>query len=203
VAAVADVASHPGLPDGIFAYQNIPKIPNWKCFGGPRNGKMLVYFMAIPNILPTAVWCILLQFRIFLGTWYILWAFGIFSGHLVYFVSTWYICGHWGIFCGHLVYFFVGIWYILWAFGLLSCGHLVYFFVGIWYKLYQNISGNPAPTYDDAAVASFSSICRFAAKCVPKSCSVHTVPVDRLPIRLKFDKIRGILAFLSDSYVIA
>jgi hypothetical protein len=38
--------------------------------------------------------------------------------------------GHFGIFCGHLVYFVV-IWDSLWSFGIF-CGHLVYFVV-IWY----------------------------------------------------------------------
>jgi hypothetical protein len=35
-----------------------------------------------------------------------LWSFGIFCGHLVYFVVIWYILWSFGIFCGHLVYFF-------------------------------------------------------------------------------------------------
>jgi hypothetical protein len=62
--------------------------------------------------------------------WNILWSFGIFCGHLVYFVVIWYILWSFGIFCGHLVYFVV-IWDILWSFGIF-CGHLVYFVV-IWY----------------------------------------------------------------------
>jgi hypothetical protein len=44
--------------------------------------------------------------------WFILWPFGIFYGHLVYFMGIWYILwafgifyGHFGIFCVNLVYF--------------------------------------------------------------------------------------------------
>jgi hypothetical protein len=52
----------------------------------------------------------------FIGHWCILWPFGVFCGHLVYFVVIWYIFGH-------LVYFWpfgivLAIWYIF--------GHLVY-----------------------------------------------------------------------------
>jgi hypothetical protein len=67
--------------------------------------------------------------------WYILWAFGLFYGHLVYFMKIWSIKGH-------LVYF-MGIWSILWIFGLFY-GHLVYF-VEMWYifPLYQEKSGRP------------------------------------------------------------
>jgi hypothetical protein len=36
---------------------------------------------------------------------YVLWSFGTFCGHLVYFVAIWYILWPFGIFCGHLVYF--------------------------------------------------------------------------------------------------
>jgi hypothetical protein len=51
-----------------------------------------------------------------------------------------------GIFCGHLVYF-VAIWYILWSFGTF-CGHLVYF-SPFWYvvpkKIWQPCIGwNPS-----------------------------------------------------------
>jgi hypothetical protein len=37
----------PGLPDGLVPYQ---KIPIWVNFGGPWNGKCLVYFKTIWNI---------------------------------------------------------------------------------------------------------------------------------------------------------
>jgi hypothetical protein len=48
-----------------------PKIPIWVNFGGPYiDWKMLIYFMAIWNILRT---------------------FGIFYDHLVHFVFVWYI----------------------------------------------------------------------------------------------------------------
>jgi hypothetical protein len=49
-----------------------------------------------------------------------------------------------GIFCGHLVYFIV-IWYILWPFGIFYC-HLEYIFrIGM---LHQEKSGNPACNLD-------------------------------------------------------
>jgi hypothetical protein len=35
---------------------------------------------------------------------YILWPFGLFYGHLVYFIAIWYILLPFGIFCCHLVY---------------------------------------------------------------------------------------------------
>jgi hypothetical protein len=81
----------PGLPDGIFSYQN-PKLGKfWRAL----EWKMLVYFMSIRNIL---------------------WQFGIFHGNLVYFygnlVAIWYISWQFGIFYGNLV----AIWYILWQF---------------------------------------------------------------------------------------
>jgi hypothetical protein len=38
--------------------------------------------------------------------WYILWSFGIYCGHLVYFVVIWYILWSFGIFCGHLAHIF-------------------------------------------------------------------------------------------------
>jgi hypothetical protein len=40
-----------------------------------------------------------------MAIWYILWPFGIFYGHLVYFMAVWYILWPFGIFYGHLVYF--------------------------------------------------------------------------------------------------
>jgi hypothetical protein len=49
--------------------------------------------------------------------------FGIFYGHLVYFMAIWYILWLFGIFYGYLVYF-MAIWYILWPFGN---------FVVVWY----------------------------------------------------------------------
>jgi hypothetical protein len=44
-------------------------------FGGPLNGKL----------------------------WYIFWPFGIFYGHLEYFMGIWYNLWPFGIVCGHLV----------------------------------------------------------------------------------------------------
>jgi hypothetical protein len=44
-----------------------------------------------------------------LKCWYILWPFGIFYGHLIYFMAIWYILRPFGIFCWfyrHLEYFF-------------------------------------------------------------------------------------------------
>jgi hypothetical protein len=41
------------------------------------------------------------------GIWSILWAFGIFCGHLVYCIAIWYILWPFGRFYGHLVYFTV------------------------------------------------------------------------------------------------
>jgi hypothetical protein len=58
--------------------------------------------------------------------WYMLWPFGIFFGHLVYFLVIWFIFWSFGM------YIFV-IWYISWSFGIflviwyIFC-HLVYFF---------------------------------------------------------------------------
>jgi hypothetical protein len=37
--------------------------------------------------------------------------FGLFYGHLAYFVAIWSILRPFGLFCGHLIYFMV-IWYI-------------------------------------------------------------------------------------------
>jgi hypothetical protein len=56
-----------------------------------------------------------------MAIWYILWPFGIFYGHLVYFMAIWYILWPFGIFCGHLVYFM--------AIGII--GKLEYF-IAIW-----------------------------------------------------------------------
>jgi hypothetical protein len=36
---------------------------------------------------------------------YILWPFGVFCGHLVYFMAIWYILGPFGLLYGYLVYF--------------------------------------------------------------------------------------------------
>jgi hypothetical protein len=74
---------------------SIPKIPTRVYFGGPWNGKC----------------------------WYILLTFGIFYGHLVYFMAIWYILCPLGIFYGHLVYF-MPIGYILCPLGIFY-GHLV------------------------------------------------------------------------------
>jgi hypothetical protein len=59
-----------------------PKIPIWVNFGGPWNGKMLLYFMTICNIL---------------------WRFGLFYGDLVYFMAIWYILWRFGIIYGLLL----------------------------------------------------------------------------------------------------
>jgi hypothetical protein len=37
--------------------------------------------------------------------WYILWPFGIFYGHMVYFMTIWYILWPFGTFCVNLVHF--------------------------------------------------------------------------------------------------
>jgi hypothetical protein len=47
-----------------------------------------------------------------MAIWYIFWPFGIFFGHLVYFVAIWYILWPFGIFYGYLVYF-SPFWYVL------------------------------------------------------------------------------------------
>jgi hypothetical protein len=52
-----------------------------------------------------------------IAIWYILWLFGIFCGHLLYFMVIWNILWSFGIFCGHLVYL-MAMWNILWAFGI-------------------------------------------------------------------------------------
>jgi hypothetical protein len=63
-----------------------PKIPIWvHKFWSDLDWKMLMYFMAICNIL---------------------WAFGILYDHLVHFVPIWYILCPFGTFCAHLVHFF-------------------------------------------------------------------------------------------------
>jgi hypothetical protein len=67
-----------------------------------------------------------------MAIWYILWPFGIFYGHLVYFMAIWYILWPFGIFNGDLVHIwllgkFVVIWYISPRFGI----------------LHQEKSGNP------------------------------------------------------------
>jgi hypothetical protein len=71
-----------GLPDGISAYQ---KSQFW----------YISEDLKIENVV-----------RIFLLL------FGIFYGHVVYFVVIWYILWPCGIFCSHLVYF-MAMWYIL------------------------------------------------------------------------------------------
>jgi hypothetical protein len=43
---------------------------------------------------------------IFLAIWSILWSFGIFYGHLVYFMIIWNAVWPFGLFYGHLVYLF-------------------------------------------------------------------------------------------------
>jgi hypothetical protein len=65
------LASAAGLPDGFFSNQ---KVPIWVNFGGPW--KMLIYFMAVWNILQT---------------------FSICHDHLVHFVFLWYIFSGFGI----------------------------------------------------------------------------------------------------------
>jgi hypothetical protein len=64
-----------------------------------------------------------------MAIWYILWPFGIFYGHLVYFMAIWYILWPFGIFYGHLVY--------LWPFGIL-CHRLVHF-PPFWYVVPRKI----------------------------------------------------------------
>jgi hypothetical protein len=44
--------------------------------------------------------------------------FGIFYGHLVYFMVIWYILWSYGLFCGNLVHFLV-IWFIFSRLGIL------------------------------------------------------------------------------------
>jgi hypothetical protein len=62
----------------------IPKFQIWVYFRGPWNGKC----------------------------WYVLWLFGIFCGHLVYFVAIWYILWPFGIVCFHLV-ILSPFWYVV------------------------------------------------------------------------------------------
>jgi hypothetical protein len=112
-----------GLPDAIFSYQKYHLRYNLE---GLRMENVGI-FMVISNTLRLfGVFCGHLVY--FLVIWYIF-------GHLVYFLVIWYIFWSFGIFFGHLVYFVV-IWYIFtvlvyfWSFGIF-CGHLVYFVV-IW-----------------------------------------------------------------------
>jgi hypothetical protein len=63
------------MPDGTYILKT--KISIWVHFGGSFNGKC----------------------------WYILWPFGVFYCHLVYFVAIWYIVWQFGICNGHLIYF--------------------------------------------------------------------------------------------------
>jgi hypothetical protein len=88
--------------------------------------------------------------------------FGIFCGHLVYFMVIWNIFSHFGVFNDHLFYF-TAIWYILCHLFYLTaiwyfCGYLVFLWpfwctlhMIIWNifrvllrLLYQEKSGNPA-----------------------------------------------------------
>jgi hypothetical protein len=64
----------------------------------------------------------------------ILWPFGIFYGHLVYFMPIWNILCSFSIFYAHLVYF-MPIWNILCPFDIFCCT-LVYLMV-IWYIFFQ------------------------------------------------------------------
>jgi hypothetical protein len=57
----------PGLPDGRYIFR--PKIAIWVNFGGSCNGRC----------------------------WYILCTFGVFYGHLIYFMTIWYILWSFGI----------------------------------------------------------------------------------------------------------
>jgi hypothetical protein len=64
--------------------------------------------------------------------------FGLFYGHLVYFMVIWYIV------C-------MAIWYILWQFDI-PYGRLVYFMdiwyiFPFWYDVNKNKSGNPGAKY--------------------------------------------------------
>jgi hypothetical protein len=69
-------AASPGLPDGIFFR---PKIPVWVQFGGSCHGRCwYMYYMSIWSICGSLV--------NFEAIWYILWLFGIFHWHLVYFM---------------------------------------------------------------------------------------------------------------------
>jgi hypothetical protein len=47
-----------------------------------------------------------------MAIWSILWPFGLFYGHLVYFMAIWSILWPFGIFYAHLIYF--------WKFGIVS-----------------------------------------------------------------------------------
>jgi hypothetical protein len=99
--------------------------------------------------------------------WSILWPFGLFCGHLVFFVTIWSILWPFDLFCGH--------WSILWPFGLF-CGHLVYF-VAIWYifpfwyvvrKIWQPLSKAGQPMlverknkFDEDLLVMGGSVARF------------------------------------------
>jgi hypothetical protein len=76
--------------------------------------KMSIYFMEYFMVLGFLV-----------SIWYILWPFGVFCGHSVYFVAIRCILWPFGIFWGHLEYFwpfciFLAILYILWNNGIFS-----------------------------------------------------------------------------------
>jgi hypothetical protein len=86
---------------------------------GPRQGCPMVYFKAknLGKFWRFLQWKILVHF---MAIYSFLLPFGIFCGHLVYFVAIWYT---------YLVYFVAiwYIWYILWPFGIFY-SHLQYFF---------------------------------------------------------------------------
>jgi hypothetical protein len=82
----------------------------------------------------------------------ILWTFGLFYNHLVYFMDIWYILWTFGMFYGHLVYL-MDIWSILWMFGM----------------LFQEKSGNPV----DEVELPRGFLSRFKEKVIyrPNFCS--------------------------------
>jgi hypothetical protein len=59
----------------------------------------LEYFTVIYDMVPIAIWYIVLPF-------------GILYCHLVYCIAIWYIVLPFGIFCGHLVYY-LPFWYVV------------------------------------------------------------------------------------------
>jgi hypothetical protein len=73
-------------------YIFVPKIPIWVNFGGPLNGKNVGVFMYA-------------HLEYIMAIWYILWSFGVFYGHLVYFMvicilwKFWYIFPRFGKMC--------------------------------------------------------------------------------------------------------
>jgi hypothetical protein len=71
---------------------------------------------------------------------YILYSFGIFYGHLEYFMDIWNIVRTFGIFYDHLVHF-VFIWYIFSGFGIMD----------------QEKSGNP--DLDGILIFLFNPVC--------------------------------------------